>query len=248
MTAPVFVLPPDGATVAHTGTKVTLDGSEGRHAAVVRRIRPGELVHLTDGTGTLLSTRVVDASPDGLACEVLERVDVPPPRPSVVLVQALAKGDRGELAVEACTEVGVDRIVPWSAGRSIVQWRGDRADKALQKWRRTAYEAAKQSRRAWFPAVEPLSSTAEVAARLGTAELGLVLHGQSAVSLGSIDVPDDGEVVLVVGPEGGITAAELAAFRAAGAVCVRLGPTVLRASTAGAVTAGIILSRTLRWS
>jgi 16S rRNA (uracil1498-N3)-methyltransferase len=249
VTAPVFVVPHDRATAARAGGKVALDGGEGRHAVVVRRIRPGELLHLSDGVGTLLHTRVIDASSDSLVCEVLQRVNVPPPSPSVVLVQALAKGDRSELAVEACTEVGVDRIVPWSATRSIVQWRGERGDRALRRWRSTAHEAAKQSRRAWFPVVEKLSSTAGVAARLSAATLGLVLHEESAaVPIGSIDPPDSGDVVLVVGPEGGITAEELAAFRAAGAVFVRLGPTVLRTSTAGAVAAGVVLSRTARWA
>jgi 16S rRNA (uracil1498-N3)-methyltransferase len=248
VTAPLFVVPPDRATAAQAGGKVVLDGDEGRHAAVVRRIRPGEIVSLTDGAGTLLHTRVIAASAAGLVCETLARIDVPPPAPSVVLVQALAKGDRSELAIAACTEVGVDRIVPWSAARSVVQWRGDRGDKALRKWRSTAYEAAKQSRRPWFPVVEPLASTADIAARLSAALLALVLHEESAVPISSVEIPAAGEVVLVVGPEGGLTADEVAAFRAGGGVPVRLGPTVLRTSTAGVVAAGVILSRTRRWT
>jgi 16S rRNA (uracil1498-N3)-methyltransferase len=248
VTAPVFVVPPDRAAAAQVGGKVVLDGDEGRHAAVVRRIRPGEIVSLTDGAGTLLHTRVIDAAAHGLACETLARIAVPAPAPLLVLVQALAKGDRGELAVAASTEVGTDRIVPWSAARSVVQWRGDRGDKALRKWWSTAYEAAKQSRRSWFPVVEPLAATADVASRLSDASLALVLHEESAVPIASVDIPEAGEVVLVVGPEGGLTPDEVAAFRAAGAVPVRLGPTVLRTSTAGVVAAGVILSRTRRWA
>jgi 16S rRNA (uracil1498-N3)-methyltransferase len=248
VTAPVFVVPADRAAAAQVGEKVVLDGDEGRHAAVVRRIRPGEIVSLTDGTGTLLHTRVIDAAAHGLVCETLARIAVPAPAPVLVLVQALAKGDRGELAVATSTEVGVDRILPWSAARSVVQWRGDRGDKALRKWRSTAYEAAKQSRRAWFPVVEPLVVTSDVASRLSHASLPLVLHEESAVTIASVDIPESGEVVLVVGPEGGLTSEEVAAFRAASAVPVRLGPTVMRTSTAGVVAAGVILSRTRRWA
>jgi 16S rRNA (uracil1498-N3)-methyltransferase len=166
----------------------------------------------------------------------------------VTVVQALPKGERGELAVELMSEVGVDAIVPWAAGRCVTQWTGERGAKALRRWRSTAREAAKQSRRAWFPDVTELATTAAVAKGVEAATLALVLHEGADRGLGDLTVPLDGDVVLVVGPEGGITDDEIGVFTAAGGLAVRLGPTVLRTSTAGAVAAGILLSRTARWS
>ncbi|WP_222851135.1 16S rRNA (uracil(1498)-N(3))-methyltransferase [Phytoactinopolyspora mesophila] len=227
---------------------VVLAGDEGRHAAVVRRIRPGERVDLTDGAGHLARCVVVGADRNGLTCDVQDRVDVAEPAPRLVVLQALPKGERGETAVETMTEVGVDEIVPWSASRCMVRWKGERGEKALRKWRSTAREAAKQSRRAWFPKVADPAATPAAADRLATATRGLVLHEEAETALGDVELPAHGEIVMVVGPEGGVAPEELEAFRAVGAEPVRLGPTVLRTSTAGTVAAGIILSRTARWN
>ena len=166
----------------------------------------------------------------------------PAPSPRLTLVQALAKGDRGELAVELATEVGVDAVLPWSAARCVVRWDGDRGSKALERWRSTAREAAKQARRAWFPEVGEPVTTAQVAALPGTV---LVLHEAASVPLTSVDLT--GDLVLVVGPEGGLTDEELQVLSAAGATAVRLGETVLRTSTAGAAALAVVSSRTGRW-
>jgi 16S rRNA (uracil1498-N3)-methyltransferase len=163
------------------------------------------------------------------------------------VVQALPKGDRAELAVEVLTELGVDEIVPWAASRSMVQWHGPRGDKALDKWRRTAREATKQSRRAWVPLVKSLASTAEVAARLGAAAAGLVLHEDAELTLSTIALPSRGEVVVVVGPEGGIAPAELETFAASAGRAVRLGESVLRTSTAGPAALSALSVRLGRW-
>jgi 16S rRNA (uracil1498-N3)-methyltransferase len=245
MSLPVFWM--DGPRL-RAGDRLELDGDEGHHAAVVRRIRAGEFIELTDGAGHLARCVVVDTGKRGLVCEVRSRSDVPPPAPRVTVVQALPKGDRGELAVELMTEVGVDVIVPWAAGRCITQWKGERGAKALRRWRSTAREAAKQSRRAWFPDVAELATTAAVAKCVEAASLALVLHEGAVRGLGELTVPVDGDVVLVVGPEGGITDDEITQLISAGGLVVRLGPTVLRTSTAGAVAAGVLLSRTARWS
>jgi 16S rRNA (uracil1498-N3)-methyltransferase len=227
---------------------VVLDGDEGRHAAVVRRITPGETVELTDGAGQLARCVVVAASKQGLTCEVQERVDVPEPRPRVVVAQAIPKGDRGETAVETLTEVGVDEILPWQAQRCMVRWTGERGDKALRRWRSTAREAGKQARRAWLPVVGDAVPTAALAARVGAAALAVVLHEEATEPLGTLEPPADGDILLVVGPEGGVAPEELDQLTAAGAVAVRLGPTVLRTSTAGTVAAGVVLAKTERWS
>lgn len=229
------------------GAEVTVEGDEAHHAVTVRRLRVGEPVVLTDGagtaaTGTVSSTGKRVFTVTVTAVEVTDR-----PRPELVVVQALPKGDRGELAVEVLTEIGAGGVVPWAASRSVAVWKGERAARSLAKWRATAREAAKQARRSWFPEVAPLASTADVTALLGTADLAVVLHEEASVPLASLAVPEDGTVVVVVGPEGGLSDDEVAAFVAAGAVAVRLGGEVLRTSTAGVAAAAALLSRTSRW-
>ena len=179
---------------------------------------------------------------------VRERVVEPEPDVRLVLVQAIAKGDRGELAVELATEVGVDEFVPWSAERCVVLWSGERGERALGRWRSTAREAGKQSRRARHPFVGPWLDTATVLQRVAAAGTTFVLHEQACEPLATTALPDAGEVLLVVGPEGGITDAELDRFVAAGARPVRLGASVLRTSTAGAAAAVVISARTSRWA
>ena len=245
MSAPVFLV---DAQRLRAADRIVLDGDEGRHAAVVRRIGVGESVDLTDGVGHVARSVVVRADRSALTCDVRERVDVAAPTPRLVVAQALAKGDRGELAIEMMTEVGVDEIVPWAADRSVVRWEGQRGERALSRWRSTAREAGKQSRRAWLPVVTALATTRQVAERADGSTLAIVLHEGAATPLGAIDVPADGDIVLVVGPEGGVAPDELDAFTAAGAQSATLGPTVLRTSTAGTVAAGVLLSRTARWS
>lgn len=222
-----------------TADRVVLGGPEGRHAATVRRIRVGEVVDLVDGRGTRCTGLVAATTKDSITVDVTERLLEERPTPQITVVQALAKGDRGELAVELATEVGVDVIVPWSAARCQVSWAGERGEKCLQRWRSTAREAGKQSRRAWFPEVTDLHSTKQVAALAGTL---LVLHEDATQRLSQVAL--EGDVVLVVGPEGGISSEELAVLAG---TAVRLGPSVLRTSTAGAAATAVISSRSRRW-
>jgi 16S rRNA (uracil1498-N3)-methyltransferase len=187
------------------------------------------------------------AHKDWLELEVRDLVRTPEPAPRITVVQALPKGDRGETAVETMTEIGVDVIVPWSASRSITQWKAERGAKSLEKWRSTAREAAKQSRRAWIPEVTDVWSAEHVAQAMAKAACAIALEPEAADSLGGLRPPESGDLLVVVGPEGGITEEEGASFRAAGATARRLGPTVLRTSTAGTVAAAILLSRSARW-
>ena len=233
---------------ARPGDVVRLGGAEGRHASAVRRLGAGERVDLVDGLGGRLACTVVAADREGLDLRVEARVDEPPAQPRLVVVQALAKGDRGELAVEVLTEVGVDVVVPWAAARCVVQWRGERGVRALERWRSTAREAGKQARRARHPEVRELASTADVTRLVGAAACAVVLHESATDPLAAVEVPAAGDMVVVVGPEGGVTDDEVATLSAAGASVRRLGPSVLRTSTAGAVAAGVLLSRTPRWS
>ena len=259
-----------------------LAGAEGRHATTVRRLSAGERADLTDGVGTIAECVVNSARPGALELAVLARRKEPAPDPRVVIVQAIPKGDRGELAVETMTEVGVDVVVPWSAERCVVRWRGDRADKGVARWRSTALAAAKQSRRSWFPQVTAVAGIAAVAELVQAAALALLLDPDAPQALASVATPtagagigddgarddgarddggrddgarddgarDDGgrDIVLVVGPEGGISEQEAALLTQAGAIGARLGPTVLRASSAGAVAAALIMSSSGRWA
>jgi 16S rRNA (uracil1498-N3)-methyltransferase len=235
VSAPVFVVP-SGRLVPGV---VVVDGAEGRHAATVTRIAAGETVVLTDGSGRRGEGVVVSAGRDLIEVEVA-------PSPRFVVVQAIPKGDRGELAVEVMTEVGVDVVVPWAASRSVTRWRDARGDKALAKWRTSSRTAAKQSRRSRFPEVTGLATTAEVTALLAAAALGAVLHESATQPLAAAGLPLAGDVVVVVGPEGGLADDELAAFGRAGAAAYRLGGTVLRTSTAG-TAALAVLSAQGRW-
>jgi 16S rRNA (uracil1498-N3)-methyltransferase len=216
------------------GTVVTLDGPEGRHAAVVRRIGLGEHVTLTNGEGRGVRGPVVAVRTDGLDIQVAELLQVGVSTPRIVCVQALPKNERAEQAVDLLTEIGVDEIVPWQASRSIVRWSGERGDKSLAKWQAVAREAAKQSRRLRIPVIAPVATTAQVAARLAAAPAAYVLHEGAPLTVATIRPPRT-EIVLVVGPEGGISPEELAAFEAAGAQAILIADTVLRTVTAGAV-------------
>jgi len=241
---PVFLVAPGELTAAAT---VVLSGPEGRHAAVVRRLRVGERADLSDGAGTLAAGVVTVAGADTVTVSVRSVYRVPAPAPAITVVQALAKGDRGELAVEMMTEVGVDAIVAWSASRSVTRWEGARGERSLGKWRAVAREASKQSRRAWIPAVDGPAVLADVAALVSSAACAVVLEASAAVPLSRLALPSSGGIVLVVGPEGGISPAERSALTAVGAIEARLGPTVLRTSTAGAAALAVLLSCCGRW-
>jgi 16S rRNA (uracil1498-N3)-methyltransferase len=251
MIPPVFVS--DAATLVAAcgdGGRITLSGPEGRHATTVRRLGPGERVDLTDGAGLLAECEVVAARPAAgeLDLTVLALRREPEPDCRVTVVQAILKGDRGELAVELMTEVGVDTIVPWAAERCVAKWRPDREEKALGRWRTSAREAAKQSRRSRFPQVTAQAVTAGAAERVAAADVALLLDAEADQPLTRLTLPAAGEIVLVVGPEGGVSPPEFARLAAAGAVPVRLGSSVLRGSTAGAVAAAIVMSRCGRWA
>ncbi len=230
------------------GAETMLDGPEGRHAATVRRVRAGERLMLTDGCGELALCEVLGSGRDRLQLRVLRRATEPAPALRVTLAQALIKGPRGELSVELATEAGVDAVLPWRAERCVARWdAGPRGAKALSRWQETAREAAKQSRRGRFPEVaEPVGITA-LGQRCAAAARCLVLHESATDSLRSVLLPAAGELLLVVGPEGGITEAELATLTAAGGRLVRLGPAVLRSSSAGAVALGAIGALSYRW-
>jgi 16S rRNA (uracil1498-N3)-methyltransferase len=242
---PVFLIETQSLTA---GPVAQLSGDEAHHATKALRMQVGERLVVTDGMGKSAEAEVTGT---GNALEIrLDAVHVEPhPDLEFTVVQALPKADRGELAVELLTEVGVNTIVPWQAARNIAVWRDEKKrTRGQQRWESAARAAAKQSRRVWWPKVAELMNTSEVASLISQSELGVVLHEGAQEPLINLQLPAKGRVTLVVGPEGGLNEAELALLRDAGAhVCV-LGPTVLRTSTAGAVSAAVLMSQSMRWS
>ena len=231
------------------GELAVVDGDEGFHAANVRRIRPGEELDLGDGDGTVAHCVVEDVGKGRLTAKVLDRTTVPLPSPSVTVVQALPKSDRSELAIELATEAGADAFVAWQASRCVARWESAaKVDKGLRRWGAVARSAARQSRRPYIPSVSGVVSTAELAQRVrDDGATTLVLHESATVKLTELSVAQPDSLLLIVGPEGGIADDEISALSDAGATAVRLGPTVLRTSTAAAVALGALGALTPRW-
>jgi 16S rRNA (uracil1498-N3)-methyltransferase len=247
MAATVFYLNP----LPEVGHTAVLDGKEGHHAATVRRIRVGERIRLSDGVGGLADTVVTGVERDRLEMIVETRSEAARPRPTVGLVQALPKADRSELAVELATEAGIDRIIPWQSARCVARWEGAKAVKGVTRWQAVASAASKQSRRAFIPDVADVHDTATVVAlvRSVVAAGGVVavLHESATTRFADLPFRDVDDVLLVVGPEGGIDDREIARLIEVGATPVMLGPTVLRTSTAAAVALGALGGLTDRW-
>ncbi|MFC9984855.1 16S rRNA (uracil(1498)-N(3))-methyltransferase [Microbacterium keratanolyticum] len=233
------------ASAAAVGDTVTLTGAEAKHAAVVRRVRVGEQITLGDGSGVWLSGAASLVEATRVDVQITSRTEVERPSPQLVLVQALAKGDRDELAVQASCELGVDEIVPWQAARSVSRWEGAKAAKGRERWATIVREAAKQAHRAWIPTVSEVQSTAQLAQRASTQRM-LLLEPSATIRLTELEL-DGRDIVLVVGPEGGISGDELERLEAAGAERVVLGDAVLRTSTAGPAAIAVLSAALGRW-
>lgn len=233
------------------GELAVVDGDEGFHASNVRRIRVGEQIDLSDGVGTLAHC-VVEATAKGtVSARVTERSSIAAAEPAVTVVQALPKSDRSELAIELATEAGADGFVAWQAVRCVARWDGPKVDKGLRRWAAVARSAARQSRRAYIPGVDGVVSTPELVGRVTDAVasggLVLALHESATEPITELPLAQADSLTLIVGPEGGIADEEIAALSGAGARAVRLGPSVLRTSTAAAVALGAIGALTPRW-
>jgi 16S rRNA (uracil1498-N3)-methyltransferase len=256
---PVFFTSPGTLDQQAPGSTFVLDGPEARHAVTVKRLAVGEMVDIADGAGKRLTGSVTAVGPGELTVECAQLSVEPRPDIRLVLVQALAKGDRDELAAETATELGIDAVVPWQAERSIVRWKAERAAKAHAKWQSVVAAAAKQARRAWIPEVRPAVDGAGLQAAVAVAGLAVILHEDAVCPLRQVleswratagaEPPADAagrEVLLIVGPEGGISPREVTRLCDAGAVTALLGHHVLRSSTAGpaaTVLASDILGR-----
>lgn len=240
MSLPLYLTPPGGLAQAGPGAVVTLTGPEAHHAVTVRRTVGGQRLRLSDGAGRVIIGVVVDAGSDRLDVRVETVEDVPAPTPRFLLVQALAKGGRDEQAIESATELGVDVVIPWQADRSIVQWRAERAAKALAKWDAVLIAATKQSRRVRRPELAQPVTTRQLADVVRGAAAAFVLHEEATTPLAGADLPASGDVLVIVGPEGGIAPDEIELLTAAGGASVRLGDTVLRSSSAGPAALAVL--------
>ena len=237
--------------VPDAGEIAVVDGDEGFHAASVRRIRVGEELDLGDGAGAVAHVVVEGVGKGTLTTRVLSRRIVAPPRPEVTIVQALPKSDRSELAIELATEAGADAFVAWQSDRCVARWDGSaKVEKGLRRWQAVARSAARQSRRPYVPPVTSLVSTRDLVAQVSLASdrsVVLVLHESATTPLTAAGLADADSLTLVVGPEGGISGDELVALTGAGALAVRLGPSVLRTTSAAAVGLGALGVLTPRW-
>ncbi|HEY9477486.1 MAG TPA: 16S rRNA (uracil(1498)-N(3))-methyltransferase [Microbacteriaceae bacterium] len=236
----------DEFTEAAPGSLVSIFGAEARHAVSVSRIRLGESLSIGNGAGLTVTGTVVEAQAARLSIETATVRRVPANDPALVLVQALAKGGRDELAIQAATELGVDTVIPWAAQRSVVRWDGQKAEKGRARWDSIVREASKQCLRAWVPRVGPMTSTDGLRA-LAQPQRMLVLEPNAEESLTAIRADERRDIVLVVGPEGGIAPGELDALTAAGATPARLGDPVLRTSTAGPAAIAVLNGVLGRW-
>lgn len=227
------------------GDIVTVTGAEARHAVTVGRLRAGEVTSVGNGRGLVATGTVASADPAAFSLTVESVRRVEHPRPAVWLAQALAKHDRDELAIQAATELGVDGVVPWAAARSIVRWEGAKAAKQRARWASILREAGKQSLRAWLPELAPLESSTALARRVAQHQ-AIVLDPDAGEPLSALE-PDGRDLLLIVGPEGGVSPSELELFVEAGASARRLGDTVLRTSTAGPAAIAVLATMLGRW-
>jgi 16S rRNA (uracil1498-N3)-methyltransferase len=227
------------------GAIATVSGPEARHAVTVSRLAVGEDVRVGDGAGTIAVGIVTAAAATEFSFEVRSIESASRPAPAIWLAQALAKGDRDELAIQAATELGVDGIIPWAAARSISRWEGSKVAKGEERWRAVVREATKQSARAWLPEVAPLVTTKQLAALAEDLQM-IVLDPLADEFLTGLAL-DEHDIVLIVGPEGGISPAEIALLREAGAVGARLGTGILRTSTAGPAAIAVLSAKLGRW-
>ncbi|MFK0038471.1 16S rRNA (uracil(1498)-N(3))-methyltransferase [Paenarthrobacter sp. NPDC090517] len=257
MSNPVFFTAPGSLGQVTPGSTFVLEGPEARHAVTVKRLAAGEPVDIADGSGVRLIGTVIDAESGSLTVKASEVVHEEQPDIRLVLVQALAKGDRDELAIETATELGIDAVIPWQSERAIVRWKGERAAKAHAKWQSVVTAAAKQARRAWIPEVRSIVDTSGLARAVAAADLAIILHEDAKNPLRTVleqsdALPHDAtgsprEVLLIVGPEGGISPREVTRLSDAGATTALLGHHVLRSSTAG--PAAVVLASDVlgRW-
>lgn len=220
---------------------LVIEGEEAHHAGSVSRIKVGERIAVTNGIGRRAEVEVLDINKRNISCRVIDVIDEARPKTILTVIQALTKGDRARETIELLTEGGADIIIPWSASRSIGQWKEDKD--SLSKWRSWSREATKQSRRSWIPQVLDLHSTSQIRERIEDSEFTLLLHEAGSMKLSKVvSGKPPREVNMIIGPEGGISDDEAALFEKAGAQSVVLGKPVFRSAHAGVAALAAVQS------
>lgn len=249
MTDHLFYASPGALTAA--GSEVTLDADTSRHAISSMRLGKGGTLLVADGEGWIGSATVLNPDSRQAVVRIDDLHQEPQPDLEINLVQALAKGDRDLMAVQMATEIGVDAVTAWQAERSIVRIRPERAAKLQAKWAATVKTAAQQARRARIPYLhDPVTGTGIADLHdPATGKIVVVLHedGTQTLESGLQSFSQAQQLNIVVGPEGGVTDAELEAARQAGASVVRIGRNVMRSSTAGPVAISLLQQMLGRW-
>jgi 16S rRNA (uracil1498-N3)-methyltransferase len=225
------------ASAAELTDTLDVGGEDGHHLARVLRLHAGEAVTVADGSGAWRPYRVSALRSGGtVRLEATGGPDREPVSdPGLAVAFALTKGDKPDLVVQKLTELGVDRILPVVAERSVSRPSGDRAAAAVERWRRVAREASRQCRRATLPAVEDVTSLDKL-----TGHSGLVVAERGGATAGALGPPPGSELLVVVGPEGGLTDGEV--NRLGPWARLDLGPHILRAETAALAAAAVLKS------
>ncbi len=213
------------------GSSYEFDSDDAQHAIRVLRMSAGEVFMLSDGQGKWSKVKIFAVKKKSLEVEVVETGIQDPLEVSFTVVQALPKGDRLKESIELLTEGGVDTIIPWSAQRSIGQ-----AEKGVEKLQVTAREASKQSRRLFIPDVTEVANTSKVVELIPQHDLVLVFHESAKSKVSEIVTRkyfESRSVMIIIGPEGGISDEELELFKSAGAKVALMGRPILRSAHAG---------------
>ncbi|MGA0112968.1 MAG: 16S rRNA (uracil(1498)-N(3))-methyltransferase [Candidatus Nanopelagicaceae bacterium] len=221
-----------------------IDGDEAKHAISSLRIKNGELISVTDGKGGRADAQVISVTGKTFVVELNNYQQEPSSQIKLTVVQALTKGDRARETIELLTEAGVDQIIPWSAQRCVGQWKDD----ALEKWRVWSKEATKQSRRSWIPEISEIQTTIDIVKRVKDSELSLIFHETGEKKLSQVlSEKSPSSLLLIIGPEGGISETELEAFKLAGAIEVSMGKPVFRSAHAGAAALAAVQTGLKVW-
>jgi 16S rRNA (uracil1498-N3)-methyltransferase len=242
-----FYLTPAGTRLI-AGETVVLTGDEARHATKAARLRVGERVLLGDGGGTQALAEAIAVAPAEVSLVVVSVEHHPELLPPLWLIQSLAKSGRDEQAIEQATEVGASEIIPLQAGRSVVSWEGEKKESGRARWQRIVTEATKQAIQPHLPSVREQHTIEDVCRLSGSIRL-LALDHRADESLFDLDLnpSDPSPIAVVVGPEGGLSEQELEALVAAGATRVRMGPGVMRTSSAGPVALALLHQKLGHW-